>query len=117
MFLRHTVSLVILFATSAYGQAPAAPASNIESEVSAGKAENAAVKEQLKTMEEQQKALQETVDRLQRGLGGPAPAASAGQPAQPGITEPTERYQDGIVLWRTKDTDKIPFLVKYNQDI
>ena len=129
MFTRQTpnkfmigliVALVILFATSAYCQAPAAqpvaPATQAN-DLEAVKAENAAVKEQLRKMEEEQKALAETVDRMQRGLGGPTPPAGASQPGQPAASEPPERYQDGIVIWRTPDTDKIPFMVKYNQDI
>src|SRR4051812_8136546 len=105
-----TFTSVILFANPAYSQAPNAQG-NLETEVSAVKAENAAVREQLKTMQEQQKALAETIDRLQRELGGPqAAGASAGTPRP-------DRYQDGIVIWQTPDTEKFPFLVKYNQDI
>jgi len=132
MFLSHTarkhavvltIASGILFATSAYSQAPAANANPqqtrpvTQSELDAVKAENAAVKDQLKTMEEKQKELEDTVDQLQRGLGGPPPPAGSAPPPQPGVTVPPERYQDGIVLWRSKDTDKIPFMVKYNQDI
>src|SRR3954466_12214281 len=101
---------VMLIANFAYSQT-ANPQGNLENEVSAVKAENAAVREQLKTMEEQQKALAETIDRLQRELGGPqVPGATASTPRP-------ERYQDGIVIWQTPDTEKFPFLVKYNQDI
>jgi hypothetical protein len=133
MFPRQSVSrfavvfafaAVFMAAASAYSQTPAAtPVStaaqqprpnDLEAEITAVKAENAAVKEQLKTMEEQQKELQATVDSLQRGLGATGPAV---QPTPSGGTEPVERYQDGIVLWKTKDTDRIQFLAKYNQDI
>jgi len=120
------IAVVILFATSAYSQTPAAARpGDLESEVTAVKAENAAVREQLKTMEEQQKVLAETVDRLQRELGGPTGAAAGGaaqpagstqaQPAQ-GSNAPMERYQDGIVIWQTPDTDKVPFLLKFNDN-
>ncbi len=43
---------------------------DLQSEVEAMKAENAAVRELLRKMEEQQKALLEQVDRLQRRLDG-----------------------------------------------
>ena len=112
-----TFASAILFVTSAHGQTPAqARPADLETEVSAVKAENAAVREQLKTMEEQQKALTETVDRLQRELGGVTPAGGATQPGPAG-TQKAERYQDGIVIWQTPETEKVPFLVKYNQDI
>ena len=72
----HT--LVTLFTTSAYGQSPG----ELEKEVAAVKAENAAVREQLRKMEEQQTALVEMVDRLQRRLDAPttADAQSVGKP-------------------------------------
>ena len=62
-----------------------APAKDLESEIEAVKAENAAVRELLRTMAEQQKILLEQVDRLQRRLdGGPAADVSvAGQPKAP----------------------------------
>jgi len=58
------------------------PKKDLQSEVDAVKAENAAVRELLRKMEEQQKTLLEQVDRLQRRLdGGTATDASiAGQP-------------------------------------
>ena len=43
---------------------------DLEAQVEAVKAENAAFRETLRKMEEQQKALLETVDRLQRKLDG-----------------------------------------------
>jgi hypothetical protein len=39
----------------------------------------------------------------------PAPPASPA-PAKP----PEERYQDGIVIWKTSDDVKVPFLLKFN---
>jgi septal ring factor EnvC (AmiA/AmiB activator) len=62
-------TLVTSFTTSAYGQSPAG-LSGLEKEVADVKAENAAVREQLRKMEEQQKALVEMIDRLQRRLDG-----------------------------------------------
>ena len=61
---------------------------NLQSEVEAVKAENAAVREILRKMEEQQKALLERIDRLQRRLdGGAATDVSlADQPIGPPAT-------------------------------
>ena len=52
--------------------AEAPKASDLESEVAAVKAENAAFREALRKMNEQQRALLETVERLQRKLDGNA---------------------------------------------
>jgi hypothetical protein len=57
------------------------PPSDLNSEVDASKAENAAVRELLRKSEEQQKALQEQVDRLQRRLDDVTTAAV--QPGEP----------------------------------
>ena len=51
---------------------------DLETEVAAVKAENAAFRETLRRMEEQQKALLEIVDRLQRRIDGGAVANSGG---------------------------------------
>ena len=108
-----------------------------ESDVAALKAENAAVREQLRRMEEQQKALLELVDRLQRRLDGTEVAPEAAAATVPGTTPGGEaaapstaaaetsvpaplsawildRYQDGIVIWQTPDDVKVPFLLKFN---
>ncbi|HKO45293.1 MAG TPA: hypothetical protein VJU84_18615 [Pyrinomonadaceae bacterium] len=61
---------------------------DLESEVAAVKAENAAFRETLRRMEEQQKALLEIVDRLQRKIDGGAVANSGGT-AQPATTSGT----------------------------
>jgi hypothetical protein len=111
-----TIATVFLFATSAYSQAPAAtpaaanPQQARPGDLEAVRAENAAVREQLKT-------LAETVDRLQRELEAVTPAGGATQPGTTAGTQRAERYQDGIVIWQTPDTEKVPFLLKYNQDI
>jgi hypothetical protein len=57
----------MLLAGSASGQTGQ---TDVESDVAALKADNAAVREQLRKMEEQQKALLELVERLQRRLEG-----------------------------------------------
>src|SRR6185369_7606891 len=124
---------------------------DLEDEVAAVKAENAAVRAQLRKMEEQQKTLLELMDRLQRRLDGPpiadtsraAPSpgtstststgtstradAPAPSTAAPGASAPSpsvspvqakstddDRYQDGIVIWRTSDDAEVPFLLKFN---
>jgi hypothetical protein len=73
---------VTLFVTSAYGQSTGSRPSDPENEVAGVKAENAALREQLRKIEEQQKALLEMVNRLQRRLDGPLIAEGL-PPAQP----------------------------------
>ncbi len=102
---------VTLFVTSAYGQSPAnTPGSqgnqaaatqvsqlgepgnsflvqkprptDLEAEVATVKADNAAIREQLRMMEEQQRALLQLVDQLQKRLGGPT-VAEVLRPAPP----------------------------------
>ena len=83
----------MLFTISVCGQSPLikpekkAAAENprpdaIEKEITAMKADNAAVREQLRKMEEQQKVLLDLVDRLQRRLdeGAATVASTADQP-------------------------------------
>ena len=84
------------FAQSAAADVPRP--SDLQGEVDALKAENAAVRELLRRMEEQQGALVEQVERLQRRLdgvtvavvppGGPAPVAERGQPLAGDATAP-----------------------------
>lgn len=163
---------VTLFATSAYGQSPATapgspdnevaaaqgarlsnpekrvvvegrPPGDLETEVAAVKAENAAVREQLRKMEEQQKALLELVDGLRRRLDGvaitdvpgtaqppdlaagadasalPTAAADASVPSPPvspaqAKSTDDDRYQDGIIIWKNRDDASVPFLLKFN---
>jgi hypothetical protein len=80
-------TLVTLSTTAAYGQSPPRP-DELEKEVAVVKAENAAVREQLRKMEEQQKALMEMIDRLERRLDGPATADAQpiGKPTAPTTT-------------------------------
>jgi hypothetical protein len=63
--------------------------SDLESEVAAVKAENAAVREMLRKMEEQQKALLDMVDRLQRRIDGPT-VANSSRADQPASTSPVD---------------------------
>jgi hypothetical protein len=136
LMLAGACTSAALFTASAHGQSPG----ELEKEVAEVKAENAAVREQLRRMEEQQKSLMETVERLQRRLDGPASANTqpAGDSASPATTEDpsvpaavatmqasqpasdavtrgiVDRYQDGIVVWRTSADEKVPFLLKFN---
>jgi len=106
---------------------------DVEDQIAAMKAENAAVREQLKKMEENQKALLETLDRMQRRLDGvvaekaePDPAATDARPgsadpssttvasAAPAKQKAPERYQEGIVIWKTPDEDRVPFMLRLN---
>jgi hypothetical protein len=116
---------------------------DLESQMAGVKAENAAVREQLRKMEEQQKALLELVDRLQRRLDG-IPIADVSRTAQP--TDPAQEaetslpstatpeaaesspsvsaartqpidddhYRDGIVIWENPEDSKVPFLLRFN---
>jgi hypothetical protein len=160
---------VTLFTTSAYGQSPATQPStpnkevvaaqgprlsnpekkvvaddsvpgDLEKEVTAVKAENAALKEQLRKIDEQQKVMLEQFKLLQQRLegstiagdalaaktAGTAPTAVAPSTAAP-ETSPSsavspiqakstddDHYQDGIVIWKNPDDAKVPFLLKFN---
>ena len=116
---------------------------DLESQMAGVKAENAAVREQLRKMEEQQKALLELVDRLQRRLDG-IPIADVSRTAQPtgpaqeaetslpstatpeasesspsvsaARTQPIDddHYRDGIVIWENPEDSKVPFLLRFN---
>lgn len=106
--------------------APSSPSNDVDREVETLKADNAEVREQLRKMQEQQTALMQVLDRLQRRLDVAAAAAPpaapastpAGQaPASPSLaTEVLDRYDDGIVLGKSSDDAKVPFLVKLNNN-
>ena len=119
---------------------------DLEDEIAAMKAENAAVREQLRRMEEGQKILIEQLDRMRRKMDRADASASgtpaltmadvAGTPANASsgdaevVTDPTdtatqaasvkkkqglpERYQEGIVIWKTPDEAKVPFMLRFN---
>jgi hypothetical protein len=110
----------------------------LKDEIDAVKAENAAVRQLLHKMEAQQKTLLEQVERLQRRLDRgtatlpptteDASAANAALNLPPAVTNPPgtsvqptpqtndERYQDGIILWKTADDAKVPFLLTLNNN-
>jgi len=97
---------IVFFSVSTFGQSPAINSTDkriavaekkvtadepkpkdLQSEVEAMKAENAAVRELLRKMEEQQKTLLEQVDRLERRLAGTATdSQSNSQPIGPAAT-------------------------------
>jgi hypothetical protein len=124
---------------------------DLQSEVTALKAENAVVRDLLRKMEEQQRVLLEQVGRLQRRLDGgfttdmqitgqpqvlmastkdaavtnsaidPAaatnPAVPTSQPTSDATTQTKEnRYQDGIIIWKTSDDAPVPFLLRFNNN-
>ena len=122
------------------------PATSLESEVEALKAENGVVRDLLRKMEEQQQSLLEQVDRLQRRLDGvtTAVAQPSGQPqiaeagehlangtgapvaatsaANTSVQQPpaekqdNDHYQDGVIIWKNPEGAKVPFLLKFNNN-
>lgn len=165
------LTLLTLFTTSASGQSTTTPPGNsdkepvaaqgpsvgneenkaaeapepkdLQSQMAAVKAENAAFREALRKMEDQQKALLELVDRLERRLDGlpiadvsrtaqlpgpeqgaeasapttAAPEASSASPsASPAQANSTDdnHYEDGIVIWKNPDDARVPFLLRFN---
>ena len=85
-------SALTLFASSTFGQTVETKPKDMENEVANLKAENAAVREQLRKMEEQQKALQDQFERLLRRLDGPTTAV-----VQPTGTQAAAKVSDGAV--------------------
>src|SRR3954464_11927600 len=74
---------VALVASAAYGQRPASSPGNLANEVAEIKAENAALRDQLRRVEEQQKILLEVVGELRQRLT-PAATATAKTPQEVG---------------------------------
>ena len=146
-----TLSVVLaltssLFTAPAFGQNSAAAEEptpkTLQTEIEAVKAENARVRELLRTLEEQQRLLIEQIARLQQRLdsGEAADASTADQPVPPAITvEGTtaagspppnpppaganplvaapaskDRFRDGMIIWETSERAKVPFLLKFN---
>jgi len=104
----------------------------LRDEIDAMKAQNAAALELFRKMEEQQKTLLQQVERLQRRLDGrtatDASAANAALNTLPAVTNPAstsvqtkpqtndDRYQDGIIIAKTRDDARVPFLLTFNNN-
>lgn len=126
---------------------------DLQGEVAAMKAENAAVREQLRRMEEGQRILIEQLNVLRRRLdrsaasdvsaanrstgslatadasppdadaasnnpqSGTDAANNSAQPASVKSKQATDdRYQDGIIIWKTSDDAPVPFLMRFNNN-
>jgi hypothetical protein len=129
-----------LFEAAAQGQPPPPPPDDLESEVEAIKAENAALREQVSRLEEQQKALVEMLDDLRRRVDAsliasepdgaappilappaeaPVPSTEEAEAAVAAATSPggwldKERYKDGILIWQTSEDASVPAMLKFN---
>jgi hypothetical protein len=104
-----------MLATQAHGQLRE---NDLNREITALKAENAAVREQLHKLEEQQKTLLELVQSLQPApLAAPSAANPTPEPSNPNVPierKAADRYQDGIVIWQTDDDATVPFLMSFS---
>jgi hypothetical protein len=103
--------------------------SDLERDVAALKADNAAVREQLRRIDEQQNALVDLMKRLQQQLDvvpavaaapapGTTPAVEAtSTPVPPSLAEKVMgRYDDGIVIAQAAEDAKLPFMLKLNNN-
>jgi len=143
VFIKLSIALVwtcALFTISAFGQAAEPKPNELQSEVDAMKAQNAAILELLRKMEEQQKSIQEQVDRLKELLESEVPnpnqlvtpevpteppnenepsqpkavAQAPSLPAElPKILTDDEKYREGIVLVETGPDARIPFHLRF----
>jgi len=113
----------------------------VQRELAAVKAENAAVREEVRKMQEQQEKLLKKLDQMERVIDGSVgkdringtsdaidrpengnengnagtSAATASSSAKQ-ADEKENRYQDGIIIWRTKDDAPVPFLMRFNNN-
>jgi hypothetical protein len=107
----------VVFATSLFGQTPES--------FERVKAENEALREQIRKIEEQQKALEELIRQSQPAdpttgeVAPPAPPEAVVTPAPPqqgsSLTK-EERFRDGMIIWQTANDAEVPFLLKFNDD-
>jgi hypothetical protein len=93
---------------------------DVQDEIEALKAENAAVRELLRKMAEQQKTLLERVDLSRTFTNSPSviiPASLPRQPASSTVQQTASgRYKDGIIIWQSPDDVEVPFLLKLNNN-
>jgi hypothetical protein len=127
-----------LFASSARAQDSQSAQSRLESEVMDMRADNRAIRQELRKLEEQQKTILQLMDELRHRLdGGPAaaahqsppapqpdsaPAAQATVPPKPAPATQTSAdrniaaetpYEDSIVLVKTPESARIPILLRF----
>jgi hypothetical protein len=102
------LTFAAIFATPLSGQTQAP--GGLESEVEGVKAENAALRDQIRKIEEAQAALQEAMRRSQVESASQLPAP--GTPKQ----DSGDRYVEGIILAQTPDDAKVPFLLRFNNN-
>jgi len=126
---------IMAYATAANGQVSGSQTSDLEEQVSAVKAENMALRQQVRAIEEQQRVLLDLINQLRRRIDGSqtdstpaltaaanasAPvtsaAAASASPAAAEKQDKDDHYQDGIVIWQNPEDAKIPFLLKFNNN-
>ena len=131
------IAFVVVLATAVFGQTPESVPGSVEGQIERVRAENAALREQIRKIEEQQKELQELI-RLSQPVNPatngelPPSSGSAGTettppPTAPAVATPApapqaaaqtkeERFQDGMIIWQTGTDADVPFLLKFNDD-
>ena len=102
---------------------PAGAQTSQEGEIAQIRAENAAMREQIRRLEEQQKTLLNLVDDLRQRVGSPPPAPFPQSPAQaapassqaaaPIIGQNGPPYNDAIQLAKSPDDARIPYLLNF----
>jgi len=133
------LALSAFFTPCALGQAPSSSSASTEQEIEELRAENAAARELLKALADKVDKLQRRLDgepateaheappiappptqSLTTTPVVPQPAIipAASEPPQTAALSKTpaneERYRDGIVIWETPESAKVPFLLKFN---
>jgi hypothetical protein len=142
-YVKLLITLALASATMSLTPAHGEQAGTLEDDIEAIKAENAAMREQLRKLEEQQKELLKLIEDLRQNIdeasigqvpsvvAAPSPTAPSEPPvpsataAEVPVTAPpsfaeqarrniVDRYQDGILVWQTPDDASVPFLLKFN---
>ena len=135
------LALSALLAPSAQGQAPSSSSASMEQEIEDLRAENAAARDLLKALADKVDKLQRRLDGEPTTVVPESPPLTL-PPTQPLTTTPLvgqpavimpaskppltalesapppqtndDRYRDGIVIWETPESAKVPFLLKFN---